>query len=119
MKILNRMPVPDIDSKVLGPDGRPLVKRYQITVWVSLSAKGDVEWDPARHQFRAVLDTELNHNFARVIGIIPIQSFSPQGTRPGSGACIGCKDGSRVPSKWSEPRRKREAAGVPQNPAFG
>jgi hypothetical protein len=27
MKILNRMPVPYKDSKVLGPDGRPLVKR--------------------------------------------------------------------------------------------
>jgi hypothetical protein len=73
MNILERLPVPEQDDDIVGRDGCPLlgpdgcpvvVRKYQIIVWVSLSAKDALSWDPDRNEFPVVLDTGLNHNFA-------------------------------------------------------
>jgi hypothetical protein len=73
INILDRLPVPEQDADIvgrdgyplLGPDGCPLVvKKYQAVMWVTLSAKDALSWDPDRGEFPVVLDTGLNHNFA-------------------------------------------------------
>jgi hypothetical protein len=65
MNILERLPVPLETASVKMPDGsEESVNPYQIVVWISLSGKDELELDPDRPFFPAVLDTGLSHNFA-------------------------------------------------------
>lgn len=65
MNILERLPVPVATYTLKMPDGREeYVNPYQIVVWISLSGKDELELDPDRPCFPAVLDTGLSHNFA-------------------------------------------------------
>jgi hypothetical protein len=65
MNILERLPIPRIGFTVSLLDGREaVVNPYQVPVWVSLSAKEELEWEPDRLRFPAILDTGLSHNFA-------------------------------------------------------
>jgi len=65
MNILERLPVPVATYTVKMPDGREEnVNPYQVVVWISLSGKDELELDPDRPCFPAVLDTGLSHNFA-------------------------------------------------------
>jgi hypothetical protein len=73
MNILERLPVPDREAEIAGPDGRPfvgpdgsvlVVKQYQVVAGASLSAKDDLKYEPRFGRFPVVIDIGLNHNFA-------------------------------------------------------
>jgi hypothetical protein len=64
MKILDRLPIPNTPTlAVVGTETVPL-KKSEIIVWVSLSPKKAMNWNPAVPRFPAILDTGHTHNFA-------------------------------------------------------
>lgn len=64
MKILDRLPFAEEESRVPTPDGIAIVRPYQIIVWVSLAAHDVLKPPPGMPPFPAILDTGNNHNFA-------------------------------------------------------
>jgi hypothetical protein len=63
-KILDHLPVVPRDDSVRVRDETIRVKQAEIIIWVSLSVKSVLLWDPAAPRFPAVLDTGHTHNFS-------------------------------------------------------
>jgi hypothetical protein len=64
MKILDRLPFAEEESRVSTPDEIAVVRPYQIIVWVSLAPHVVLKLPPGTPRFPAILDTGNNHNFA-------------------------------------------------------
>lgn len=63
-KILDRLPIATRDD-VVSVRGEPVrLKQAEIIVWVSVTPKSAVGWNPTTPCFPAILDTGHTHNFS-------------------------------------------------------
>src|SRR5437660_1174975 len=60
--LLNRLPFFDEETSVEMPEGRVIVRAFQIVCWVSLTPPGITRLPVNSPRFPAVLDTGCNHN---------------------------------------------------------
>ena len=63
-KILDRLPIPTHDDLVSVRNETVRVRQTEIIVWVSVSVKSALGWNPALPHFPAIIDTGHTHNFS-------------------------------------------------------
>jgi hypothetical protein len=63
-KILDRLPIPTRDDVAFVGQELVRLKETEIIVWVSLSTRAALEWNPATPRFPGIVDTGHTHNFS-------------------------------------------------------
>jgi hypothetical protein len=64
MRILDRLPIARLDTLAFVGAENVRLKKDEIIVWVSVTRKTNVAWNPATPRFPAIVDTGHTHNFA-------------------------------------------------------